>query len=142
MTDQEQELIAPDKAQQAKELMQALTKMAEANTKEQEVKQAELGVKQQEIESNERIALAAIEAQKSFHSDRWNKFNSHLIHRYIFICVIAVIMAAFAGFAINLGAKDLVMDMAKLVGSMAVGTFGGYHWGKSKSKSGGQDQSD
>jgi len=138
----EQEVLSPDKTQQTKELVQVLTKMAEVSTKEQEVKQAELGVKQQEIESNERIALAAIEAQKSFHSDRWKKFNSHLIHRYVFVCVISVIMAIFSGLAIYLGAKDLVMDLAKLVASMAIGTFGGYHWGKSKTKGSSQEPSD
>ncbi len=142
MTDKSHPRVDPLDKPQTRDLVEVLTKMAEVNTKEQEVKQAELGVKQQEIESNERIALAAIDAQKSFHSDRWTKFNSHLIHRYVFICVIAVIACAFAGLAIYLGAKDMVMDLAKLVASLAIGTFGGYHWGKNNSKSGGQDQSE
>lgn len=142
MSERHPQRNVPAEKPQTKDLVEVLTKMAEVNTREQDVKQAELGVKQQEIESNERIALAAIDAQKSFHSDRWTKYNSHLIHRYVFVCVIAVIVCLFAGLAIYLGAKDLVMDLAKLLASLAIGTFGGYHWGKNNSKSSGKDQSE
>ncbi len=124
----------------ATELVGVLTKMAEANTKEQEVKRHELDIKQQEIASNERIAMAAIDAQKSFHEGRWAKYNSHLIHRYVFISIFAALVFGFSGVAIHMGAKDLIMDLAKLGASLAAGTFGGYHWGKNKGKSSSQEQ--
>lgn len=139
MTDERKEVAAQEqneKPQQAKDLMLALTKMVEVSTKEQEVKQEELAVRRQEIESNEKIAMASIEAQKSFHADRWTKYNSHLIHRYIFVIVLLVVIFVFAGAAIYLGAKDLVIDVAKLASSLGLGAFGGYHWGKSKGKIG------
>ncbi|WP_116896410.1 hypothetical protein [Pseudomonas syringae] len=142
MTENEQDVLGPEEAMKTKELVSVLTKMAEANTKEQEVKRHELDVRQQEITSNERIAMAAIDAQKTFHSDRWTKYNSHLIHRYVFFVVLVILSTGFAGMAIWLGAKDVVMDLAKLGSSLALGTFGGYHWGKNKTKGGGQEQSE
>lgn len=141
MTEENKEVAAPEpeKPQQTKELMLALTKMVEVSTKEQEVKQEELAVRRQEIESNEKIAMASIDAQKAFHADRWTKYNSHLIHRYVFVIVLLVVVFLFAGAAIWLGAKDLVVDVAKLASSLGLGAFGGYHWGKSKGKAGESD---
>lgn len=92
---EEHEVLEAEGSMKATELVGVLTKMAEANTKEQEVKRHELDVKQQEIASNERIAMAAIDAQKSFHEGRWTKYNSHLIHRYVFITILAVIVLGF-----------------------------------------------
>lgn len=142
MTEHEQEVLAPDEGTKTKELVGVLTKMAEANSKEQDVKRHELDVKREEISSNERIAMAAIDAQKSFHADRWTKYNSHLIHRYVFFIVIALVGTGFSALAISMGAKEVIMDLAKLGSSLALGTFGGYHWGKSKAKGGTQEQSE
>ncbi|MBA1179565.1 hypothetical protein G7008_03525 [Pseudomonas psychrotolerans] len=129
-----QESLPAEMQKQPKELLQALTKIVEASALEHETKQEELAVRRQEIESNEKIALASIQAQKEFHSDRFSQFNNHLVHRYFFVAAMTIFISIFAAVAIWLGAKDLVVDLSKLVVSLSVGAFGGYHWGKSKGK--------
>ncbi|EMH78145.1 hypothetical protein EHI8A_184020 [Entamoeba histolytica HM-1:IMSS-B] len=131
-TDDQEKLPAETQKQQPKELLRALTKLVEASTLEHEIKQEELAVRRQEIESNEKIAMASISAQRDFHSERFSKYNSHLVHRYWFVGVMTIVICIFAGMAIYLGAKDLVMDLSKLIASMSLGAFGGYHWGKNK----------
>ena len=43
-------------------------------------------------------------------------------------------LLVFSGFAIWADAKDLVMDMAKLIIGVAVGGFGGFFYGKTQAK--------
>lgn len=75
-------------------LTAAVQQLIESQDRKHEVRQAELQVQGKEIESNERIAMASIEAQSRFHSQRFTRYNAHLIHRYIFIGVISTFFSA------------------------------------------------
>lgn len=115
-----------------KALMVAVKQMVEAGQQEIDVRRGEQDVKREEIASREKIALATIEAQREFHKERFSRFNDHLIHRYWFVGVVMLLVLTFSGFAIWAGAKELIMDLAKLIGGVAVGAFGGFHYGKNK----------
>lgn len=118
-----------DSIDDARQLVVAVQQLVESNAQEQETKRAELEVRRCEVESNERVALASIEAQKGFHTERFTRYNSHLIHRYVFICFITGAFLTFSSVAIWLGAKDIVLDLVKILLPLAVGLLGGYHWG-------------
>lgn len=112
----------------------ALKQMVEVAQQEHDIKRGDQDVRREEISSNERIALASIEAQREYHKENFSRFNAHLIHRYWFVGTVLFGILVFSGFAIWAGAKDLVMDLAKLVVGVGVGAFGGFHYGKTKSK--------
>lgn len=117
-----------------KEVTEALKQMVDVAQQEHEIKRGDQEVKREEITSNERIALASIDAQREYHREHFTRYNAHLIHRYFFLGGVLLIVLLFSAFAIWVGAKDLVMDMAKLVLGVGVGAFGGYHYGKNKSQ--------
>lgn len=123
----------------ARQLAAAVHQLVETREQEYEVKRAELEVQSREIDSNERIAMATIEAQSRFHSQRFTRYNAHLIHRYIFIGVMATLLIAFTLGAIYLQAKDLVLEMFKLLIPLVIGTFGGYQWGNRSATKNHQD---
>lgn len=116
-------------------VLESLNKFAETQALEVEIKRQELVVKEKEIESNERIALKSIDVQAAAQATKYDKFNKHLIHRYVFIGCIVLMILTFAGFALVYGAKELVLDSLKILLGFAAGIFGGFNWGKSKKNS-------
>lgn len=113
-------------------LVQVLTQLTETQVKDTEVRRHELLVRSQEIESNERIALKSIEAQERNHADHRSQYNRHLIHRYIFVIIALLIVAAFAVVMTLNGAKDIVVETFKILLAFAGGAYGGFHAGKAK----------
>lgn len=117
-----------------KEVTETLKQMVEMAQQEHDLKRTEQEVRREEISSNERIALASIEAQREYHKENFGRFNDHLIHRYWFIGAVVLMVLLFSGFAVWANAKELVMDLAKLVVGVAVGAFGGFHYGKNQAR--------
>lgn len=117
-----------------KAITAALKQMVEVTQQEHDLKRGDQEVEREKIASNERLGLAAIEAQREFHKEHFGRYNDHLIHRYWFIGAIVLMILVFSGFAIWADAKDLVMDMAKLIIGVSIGAFGGFFYGKSQGK--------
>ena len=113
-------------------LEKAVREIAKANQQEVELKKAELDVRRAEIESNERLGMTSIQANKEHHQEHLRRFNDHLVHRYWFIGAVTLGVLVFATIAIFAGAKELVADLVKLLGGAGAGAFGGYYYGKSK----------
>lgn len=113
----------------ARQLTAAVHQLVESTERQHEIKRAEIEVQGKEIASNERIALASIQAQREFHSQRFTRYNAHLIHRYLFIGGMTMVVLGFSLFAIWLDAKELVADLFKMIVPLVVGLAGGYHWG-------------
>lgn len=113
-------------------LEKAVREMAKANQQEIELKKAELDVRRAEIESNERLGMTSIQANKEHHQEHMRRYNDHLVHRYWFVGAITLGVLIFSTIAIFAGAKDLVADLVKLLGGAGAGAFGGYYYGKSK----------
>ena len=88
-----------------------------------------------EIEQNTTVALAQINAQAEDLKDNRVRYNSMLSKRYWFIGSIVASLLAFATAGIYLGAKDLIVEILKVVVAFSAGGFGGYHYGKSKKDS-------
>lgn len=133
------ELVTDKEKPELQAITVALTQMLEVAQNENEIKRGDQEVRREEITSNERIALASIEAQREYHKENFSRFNAHLVHRYWFVGTVLVCALIFASFAIWAGAKDLVADLAKLVAGVGVGAFGGFHYGKNKSKQNNDD---
>lgn len=112
----------------------SLSRLADAQSQEAEIKRLELSVRQQEIASNEAIAIKSIDAQERSQLNNTTNYNKHLIHRYVFIILLVAVILSFAAFALVNGAKDLVIDALKILIGLCTGLFGGFHWGKSKTK--------
>lgn len=124
-----------DRSSNSKELTaQALGRFIDVQKKEVEVRAQEVQVKAQEVSSNERIALAAIQAKREDNQDGRAQYNKHLIHRYVFVSVLLVAIFVFSGYAINSGAKDIVADLFKMGSSLIIGAIGGYYAGKEKGR--------
>lgn len=118
------------------DLKTAVIQVVESSKQENQLKKAELEVRRAEIESQERLALASIDANKQHHKEHYSLYNKHLVNRYWFIGSLVIATLIFASFAINAGAQDLVTDLTKLILGTGIGAFGGYHYGKSKQKDG------
>ena len=110
---------------------EALERFIRLQEREADARILEAKNQAQENEANRQIALASIEAQTKNLADNREKYNRHLIHRYILVAVCLAGLLAFAGFAIKNGATELVMDMMKVGGGMIAGGVGGYFAGKS-----------
>lgn len=113
-------------------VLKSLQELAQVQYQESEVKKQELVVRQKEIESNERIATQAIQAQKSIQSEKYQKYNRHLVDRYWFFGAILLMILLFCGYALSNNGKDLVLDALKMLLGFAAGLFGGFHWGQNK----------
>jgi len=129
-------------AEHTHELLSRLGHLVEAQEREQDLKQAELQVKSSEITSNERVALASIEAQSTFHRERFGGYNKLVRMRLIFVAVFLTLILGFCLIAINLGAKELVIDLAKLMVPLIVGAVGGYGFGRSNTNRSAPENSD
>ena len=121
---------------QKNEILTALHSFVDAQSKEVEVKKQELEVRSKEIDSNERIAMRSIDAQEKFHTDNRSQYNKHLIHKYVYVAVLVIIVAVFAVFLVKNDAKDLVVEVLKLLMAFGAGAFGGFQAGKNKKDSG------
>lgn len=113
-------------------VLKSFQELAQAQIQESEIKKQELIVRQKEIESNERIATKAIEAQGAAQTDKFSKYNRHLVDRYWFIGAVLLMILLFCAFALANDGKDLVLDALKMLLGFAAGIFGGFHWGQNK----------
>ena len=83
--------------------------------------------------------MKSIEAQERFHIDGREQYNKHLIHRYIYVFLTALLICAFMIIMVMNGGRDVIIEVFKMALAAATGAFGGYHAGKNKRDSSQED---
>ena len=124
--------VAPKDSQQTQELVAAVHQLVESQHQEAEERRDERDLRRHEIDSNKEIALTSIAAQREYHNQHFTKYNQHFAHKLIFSGVAIVAVLIFFGFSIWMGAKEIVVELAKVASGLLLGMFGGYFWGKDK----------
>ena len=90
-----------------------------------EVKRLEASNRKAEIESNERIALASIQAQSNSDLYHSKTFKYAYLVSQLKVVVIAIIIAVIVGLAIVYGYSELATDIAKYAFFAISGYFAG-----------------
>lgn len=113
---------------------QAIERFLQLQESELQVRLRESEIRAKEVDSNKEIALASIAAQREDYRDNRDKFNKHLIHRYVFLSILALLVLGFFAFAIAYDAKELVESSLKIIGGFLAGGFGGYYLGRDRAQ--------
>lgn len=99
----------------------------------------ELELKKQADENSFKFATANLQAQAR-DRDEQRKVTLSIINRLcIFFGVLAFLITAIIIFAISYSYMDIAMEIIKTIGTFSIAAFGGYQYGKSKSKNNGQE---
>lgn len=106
-----------------------LVKVQQAN---QSVKEKELQVEQEKIKSNEKIALASIQAQKEDRLAQMDLFSRFQVIKYIFGGVIAVGIFILIWYSMKTNNTAFAIELAKMLVPLIVGLISGYGIGRYK----------
>ena len=107
--------------------MRDLVKVQQAN---QAVKEKELDLERKRIESNEKIALASIEAQKGDRDQQITTISKLHSQRHILIGVVVIIIAIIVIVAMYTNNTDFALEMLKIGGALLAGYWAGFGRGK------------
>lgn len=107
--------------------MRDLVKVQQAN---QAVKEKELDLERKRIESNEKIALASIEAQKGDRNQQITTISKLHSQRHILIGVVVIIIAIIVIIAMYTNNTDFALEMLKIGGALLAGYWAGFGRGK------------
>ena len=107
--------------------MRDLVKVQQAN---QAVKEKELDLERKRIESNEKIALASIEAQKGDRDQQIPTISKLPSQRHILIGVVVIIIAIIVIVAMYTNNTDFALEMLKIGGALLAGYWAGFGRGK------------
>lgn len=110
--------------------MRDMMKVQQGN---QALREKELSVEQERIKSNEKIALASIQAQKEDRLAQMSVISKFEMIKYIFGGGISIGIFAVIGYAMYSGNTQFAIELAKLIVPLIVGLIGGYGLGKHKS---------
>lgn len=95
-------------------------------------KSKELDIRRDEIQSNERIALASIEAQKADSDNKGVFFAEMVKSRHRTIIWIAVIIGLVLIIALLVNKAEVALEAIKMGGTVLLGYFAGVNRGKNK----------
>lgn len=95
-------------------------------------KSKELEVKRNEIQSNERIALASIEAQKEDSANKGKFLEQMVKTRYRTFIILAAIAAIVVIVALITNKTDVAMEFIKVGGAVLLGFIAGINKGKAQ----------
>lgn len=109
--------------------MRDLVKVQQAN---QAVKEKELEVEKKRIESNEKIALASIEAQKEDRLAQMNTISKFELAKYIIIGIAIFGSVLLVGFGMYTGHTAFIIELSKMIVPLLIGLFSGYGIGRYK----------
>ncbi|AGO16039.1 hypothetical protein Q7267_11125 [Glaesserella parasuis] len=107
--------------------MRDLVKVQQAN---QAVKEKELELERKRIESNEKIALASIEAQKGDRTQQITAVSKLHSQRHILIGVGVVVITIIVVIAMYTDKTDFALEMLKIGGALLAGYWAGFGRGK------------
>lgn len=113
------------------QLVSTLKDMAEVQKRTLQVKEKELQLESEKVKSNERIALASIEAQKGDRVQQMSLFEKIEGKRYITIWAIIVAVVLIIVFALWKNETVFALELFKIGGALLAGYFAGFHKAKS-----------
>lgn len=105
-----------------------LVKVQQAN---QVVKEKELVVEQERIKSNEKIALASIEAQKGDRNEQIKAISKMHTQRNIIIGIVIVAVVAVIFISMFTDNTAFALEVLKIGGALLAGYIAGFGRGKS-----------
>ena len=112
------------------QLLAAMRDMVKVQQANQAVKEKELDLERKRIESNERIALASIEAQKGDRAQQIKTISKLHSQRHILaggIVIVVTIVVCVAMFTNN---TPFALEVLKIGGALLAGYFAGFGKGK------------
>lgn len=109
--------------------MRDLVKVQQAN---QAVKEKELDLERKRIESNEKIALASIEAQKGDRTNQMTTISKLHFQRHILIGIGIVTVSGIVIAAMYTDNTAFALEMLKIGGALLAGYLAGFGRGKAK----------
>ncbi|MPW89890.1 hypothetical protein [Moraxella catarrhalis] len=112
------------------QLVSTLKDMAEVQKQTLQVKEKELQLENEKVKSNERIALASIEAQKGDRVEQMGLFAKLEGKKYITIWVIVAAVVAVILVAIWREKTEFALEVLKIGGALLAGYFAGFNKGK------------
>ncbi|MPW66522.1 hypothetical protein [Moraxella catarrhalis] len=112
------------------QLVSTLKDMAEVQKRTLQVKEKELQLENEKVKSNERIALASIEAQKGDRVEQMSLFAKLEGKKYITIWVIVGAVVAVILVAIWREKTEFALEVLKIGGALLAGYFAGFNKGK------------
>lgn len=107
--------------------MRDLVKVQQAN---QAVKEKELAVEQERIKSNEKIALASIEAQKGDRNEQIKAVSKMHTQRNIIIGIVIVAVVAVIFVSMFTNNTAFALEVLKIGGALLAGYIAGFGRGK------------
>lgn len=114
------------------QLLAAMRDMVKVQQANQSVKEKELQVEQERIKSNEKIALASIQAQKEDRLAQMDLFSRFQVIKYVFGGVISVGVFVLVWYAMKTNNTEFAIELAKMLIPLIVGLIGGYGLGRHK----------
>lgn len=108
--------------------MLELVKVQQAN---QVVKEKELVVEQERIKSNEKIALASIEAQKGDRNEQIKAISKMHTQRNIIIGIVIIAVVAVIFISMFTDNTAFALEVLKIGGALLAGYIAGFGRGKS-----------
>ncbi|UXN34356.1 hypothetical protein N8E86_09915 [Avibacterium paragallinarum] len=112
--------------------MRDLVKVQQAN---QAVKEKELAIEQERIKSNEKVALASIQAQKEDRLAQMSTISKFELAKYVIIgiAIVGTILLIAVGMYTN--NTQFIIEFSKMIVPLLVGLFSGYGIGRYKAHS-------
>ncbi|WP_315569447.1 hypothetical protein [Haemophilus parahaemolyticus] len=115
------------------QLLAEMREMLKVHKQINSSKEKELQVEQERIKSNEKIALASIQAQKEDRLAQMDLFSRFQVIKYVFGGVISVGVFVLVWYAMKTNNTEFAIELAKMLIPLIVGLIGGYGLGRHKS---------
>lgn len=122
--------MSRNNAPKEQELVSTLKEITEVQKRSLQVKEKEINLEQEKVKSNEKIALASIDAQKSDRVEQMGLVAKIEKQRYITIWVISVLVVAVILVAIAKDKTDFALEVLKIGGALLAGYLAGFNKGK------------
>lgn len=112
------------------QLVSVVKDLVESQKRSHQLQQKELELEQEKVRSNERIALASIEAQKGDRVEQMGLFAKIEGKKYVTIWLITGAVVLIVLVAIWREKTEFALEVLKIGGALLAGYFAGFHKGK------------
>lgn len=112
------------------QLVRVVGDLVESQKRSHQLKEQELKLEQEKVRSNERIALASIEAQKGDRVEQMGLFAKIEGKKYVTIWLITGAVVLIVLVAIWREKTEFALEVLKIGGALLAGYFAGFHKGK------------
>lgn len=112
------------------QLVSVVKDLVESQKRSHQLQQKELELEQEKVRSNERIALASIEAQKGDRVEQMGLFAKIEGKKYVTIWLITGAVVLIVLVAIWREKTEFALEVLKIDGALLAGYFAGFHKGK------------